>query len=147
MQRLTAAIFGLCSLAWTGTCSAQIRKHVEKVEFNLGSVEVSGACPSVPTYGQQLRQGRALSWQAGRADVDVKLFVNQPVGDRKSRLQLRDCAANAVKALPKEQLTTVTHDSEKAVMDLVNQCLKGAGSDLTVVDASLRRSSLACGSS
>lgn len=145
MRCVNYLVIGTLGLALSSTVAAQAkRQHSEVVEHSLGSLEVPGACPAVPSYAEQLKQGRALSWRAGRVDVEARLFTNQPVGDRKTRLQLRDCTVSAGKAMPRELLAAVSRSGETALTEGVNQCLRSAGSDLAIVDTSLRRSAPAC---
>lgn len=118
--------------------------RVEPVEFTLGRFEVPGACPSVPTYAQQLTQTRALTVQAGQVDIDARVFPRQLIGDLKTRRDLRDCAVEAGRTLPGELLLNGGGLAETAVADSLKRCMAAKGNPIELVGVLLRRSSPLC---
>jgi hypothetical protein len=143
MQSLRSGIFVVCLSA--GVAAAAPRApRADPVEFSLGRFEAPGACPAVSSYTQQLRQSRALSVQAGKVDVDARVFPRQQVSDLKTRRDLRDCAVEVGKAMPREQLLNGGGPAEAAVTESLKRCMAGKGNEIDLVGVSLRRSSTIC---
>lgn len=144
MQALSWGFVAAVSLQAGLATAAPNPPRAEPVEFTLGRFEAPAVCPVVPSYTQQIKQDRALSLRAGSVDVDARVFPRQRVSDLKTRRDLRDCAAEVGKALPKDQMLGGGSQAEAAVADGLGRCMAGKGNEIALVGVLLRRSSPIC---